>query len=176
MLEINQDAKWVGQSLGRVGGEDRVTGRQKFAADLRIDNSLQVKFVTIDCARARIIAIHTEAAAAVEGVRCILTAADLPQPVPKCGPAYDDRPVIAVGETRFHGEPVVAVAAETEDAAERAASDRSSLPADSVLSLRAKSRLESSLGWCWAHISIGLPPRITEASEPAGSSSRIFWM
>ena len=122
MLEINQDAKWVGQSLGRVGGEDRVTGRQKFAADLRIDNSLQVKFVTIDCARARIIAIHTEAAAAVEGVRCILTAADLPQPVPKCGPAYDDRPVIAVGETRFHGEPVVAVAAETEDAAERAAS------------------------------------------------------
>ena len=113
--------KWVGQSLERVGAADRVTGRQRYAADLRLDNVLQVKLVTLNCARARIIKIHTAEAAAVEGVRCIMTAADLPQPVPRCGPAYNDRPVIGVGETRFFGEPVAAVAAETEDAAELAA-------------------------------------------------------
>src|SRR5947208_3446162 len=32
-----------------------------------------------------------------------------------------DRPVIAVGETKYHGDPVAAIAAETKDAAEEAA-------------------------------------------------------
>ncbi len=50
-----------------------------------------------------------------------MTAADLPQPVPRFGPQFQDRPVIAVGETKYHGEPVAAVAADTKDAADEAA-------------------------------------------------------
>jgi CO/xanthine dehydrogenase Mo-binding subunit len=50
-----------------------------------------------------------------------MTAADLPQPVPRFGPQFRDRPVIAVGETKYHGDPVAAVVAETLDAAEAAA-------------------------------------------------------
>ncbi len=69
----------------------------------------------------------------MEGVRSVLTASDLPDPMPRCGPAYNDRPVLAVGETKFSGEPVVAIAAETEDAAEAAAAairiDSEELPA-----------------------------------------------
>ena len=38
-----------------------------------------------------------------------MTAADLPQPVPRFGPQIEDRPVIAVGETKYHGEPVALV-------------------------------------------------------------------
>jgi CO/xanthine dehydrogenase Mo-binding subunit len=45
----------------------------------------------------------------------------MPQPVPRFGPQFRDRPVIAVGETKYHGEPVAAIAAETLDAAEAAA-------------------------------------------------------
>ena len=41
--------------------------------------------------------------------------------MPRFGPQFQDRPVIAVGETHYHGEPVAAVAAETADAAEEAA-------------------------------------------------------
>ena len=41
--------------------------------------------------------------------------------MPRFGPQFQDRPVIAVGETHYHGEPVAAVAAETKDAAEEAA-------------------------------------------------------
>ena len=33
--------------------------------------------------------------------------------MPRFGPAFADRPVLAVGETKFFGEPVAAVAAET---------------------------------------------------------------
>ena len=51
----------------------------------------------------------------------IMTAADLPQPVPRFGPQTSDRPILAVGETKYHGEPVALVAAETKEAAEEAA-------------------------------------------------------
>ncbi|HYA44177.1 MAG TPA: xanthine dehydrogenase family protein molybdopterin-binding subunit, partial [Acidimicrobiales bacterium] len=57
----------------------------------------------------------------VPGVRLIMTAADLPQPVPRFGPQFNDRPVLAVEETKYHGEPVALVAAETKDAAEEGA-------------------------------------------------------
>lgn len=114
-------APQIGVSVRRVGGTERVTGRQQFVGDVRLDNLLHVKLVTLDCARARIVSIDTAAAEQVPGVRAVFTAADLPDPMPRFGPVHQDRPVLAVGETRFHGEPVAAVAAETEDAADAAA-------------------------------------------------------
>ena len=44
--------------------------------------------------------------------------------MPRFGPQFDDRPVIAVDEVKYHGDPVAAVAAETKDAAEEAARER----------------------------------------------------
>jgi len=41
--------------------------------------------------------------------------------MPRFAPQLRDRPVIAIGETKYHGDPVAAVAAETKDAAEAAA-------------------------------------------------------
>ncbi|CAN5648179.1 xanthine dehydrogenase family protein molybdopterin-binding subunit [soil metagenome] len=111
----------VGLALPRVGGHDRVTGRQRYVADIRLADVLQVKLVTLDCARGRIVHVDASAARRVPGVRLVLSAADLPRPVPRFGPQWDDRPVLAVGETKYHGEPVAAVAAESRDAAEEAA-------------------------------------------------------
>jgi len=111
----------IGTSPNRVGGLGRVTGRNDYVADIRLPGVLEARLVTLDCARARIISIDTSAALAVPGVRLVMTAADLPQPVPRFGPQFEDRPVIAVGETKYHGEPVAIVAAETKDAAEEAA-------------------------------------------------------
>ncbi len=111
----------IGGSPSRVGGLDRVTGRQAYVADIHLDRELFVKLVTVDHARFRIDAIDASAALAVSGVRAVLTAADLPRPMPRFGPTFQDRPVLAVGETHYHGEPVAAVAAETLDAAEAGA-------------------------------------------------------
>ncbi|MFI5261067.1 MAG: xanthine dehydrogenase family protein molybdopterin-binding subunit [Candidatus Limnocylindrales bacterium] len=115
------NAPLVGLSPQRVGGRDRVTGAQQYVADIRLPDVLHAKLVTLDCARARLIGIDTAAAEQVPGVRFVMTAADLPQPVPRFGPQFQDRPVLAVGETKYHGEPVAAVAAETEEAAAEAA-------------------------------------------------------
>ncbi len=111
----------VGDPAVRVGGLDRVTGRQAYVADIPLDDVLHVKLVTLPVARARIGPIDTTAACAVPGVRMVMTAADLPQPIPRFGPQRRDRPVIASGETKYHGDPVAAVAAETRDAAEEGA-------------------------------------------------------
>jgi CO/xanthine dehydrogenase Mo-binding subunit len=111
----------VGSSPNRVGGRDRVTGAQKYVADVHLVDELQAKLVKIDEARARIISIDTTKAEQVPGVRLILTPDDLPHPMPRFGPQYRDRPVLAAGEVKYHGEPVAAVAADTKDAAEEAA-------------------------------------------------------
>ena len=111
----------VGTRAPRVGGLDRVTGRQAYVADIPLDDVLHVKLVTLPVARARIGAIDDSAACAVPGVRLVMSARDLPSPMPRFGPQRRDRPVIATGETKYHGDPVAAVAAETKDAAEEAA-------------------------------------------------------
>ena len=111
----------VGADISRAGGVERVNGSQPFLADLDIAAMAHMKLVTLDVGRARIRGIDATGALAVPGVIDVVTAADLPQPVPRFGPAYKDRPVIAVDETRYHGEPVAAVVAESKDIAAYAA-------------------------------------------------------
>ena len=129
----------IGSSLPRRGAVERVTGAQQYAADIRLDNVLHVKLVSLSCAHARILAVHTADAARIPGVCGIFSSADLPQPMPRYGPVVADRPMIADGHTNFSGEPVAAVVAETLHAAEMAAGlvhiDAQELPA--VLSIDA---------------------------------------
>jgi CO/xanthine dehydrogenase Mo-binding subunit len=110
----------IGTEAARNGGLDRVTGGQQYVADLKVADALQVKLVSLDVSRARIVSIDTSAAAAVPGVRMVMTAADLPDPMPRYGPHAQDRPVLAVGQVNYHGEPVAAVAADTKEIAEAA--------------------------------------------------------
>jgi CO/xanthine dehydrogenase Mo-binding subunit len=123
----------VGDSPNRVGGIGRVTGAQPYLADLRVADTLEARLVTVPCARARILGVDASAALAMPGVHLVLTADDLPSPMPRFGPQYVDRPVLATGETKYHGDPVAIVVAETRDLAEAAARavrvDHEELPA-----------------------------------------------
>lgn len=111
----------LGTSMQRVGGVERVTGAQRYTADLRFDEALQIKLVHLRCGHARILSVDTKEALKVPGVYAVVTTADLPQPVPRFGPNLMDWPLLAVNETKFFGEPVAVVAAETRDAAEAGA-------------------------------------------------------
>jgi CO/xanthine dehydrogenase Mo-binding subunit len=123
----------VGGSPNRVGGVGRVNGTQAYLADIRVEGVLHAKLVTVPCARARILGVDASAALAMPGVHLVMTADDLPQPVPRFGPQNVDRPVIATGETKYHGDPVAIVVADTRDLAEAAAAavrvDHEELPA-----------------------------------------------
>ncbi len=108
----------IGTSPNRVGGIDRVTGAQRYLADMSVTDALHAKLVTVPVARARVARIDGSAALALPGVRLVLTADDLPQPVPRFGPQNLDRPVLATGETKYHGDPVALVVADTREQAE----------------------------------------------------------
>ena len=111
----------VGKAIKRKGGRERVTGAQKYVGDIHLDNVLHVKLVHLDCGHARIDAIHSQAARRMPGVVDVVTAADMPHPMPRFGPMVKDRPLIAIHETKYSGEPLAAVVAESEDAAKAAA-------------------------------------------------------
>lgn len=113
--------KNVGASPRRSGGYGRVTGHQEYLADIKLHDVLHAKLITIDCTRAKINSIDVTEAEKVPGVHFVMTPDDLPKPMPRFGPQFQDRPILADGETKYHGEPVAAVAAETKDAAEEAA-------------------------------------------------------
>jgi CO/xanthine dehydrogenase Mo-binding subunit len=128
----------IGHAVKRVGGRDRVAGVERYIADIALEDFLHAKLVHLDCARARIDGIHAAEALAVPGVVDVFSAADLPQPVQRFGPAYRDRPLLAVGETKFSGDAIAIVLAESRMAAEEGARrvrvDYEELPA--VVSVR----------------------------------------
>ncbi|HEY5520374.1 MAG TPA: xanthine dehydrogenase family protein molybdopterin-binding subunit [Candidatus Limnocylindrales bacterium] len=124
MSAAREPGPLIGKPVPRVGGEGRVTGAQQYVADIHLPDELHVKLVTLPVAHARIISIDPSAALAMPGVRCVFTAQDVVAvagEMPRFGPQFSDRPVIAIGEAKYHGDPVAAVAAETRDAAEEAA-------------------------------------------------------
>ena len=111
----------VGRPVLRYGGGERASGAQRFVADLRFPGALQVALVTVPVGCADVLGIDTTAARAIPGVVDVVTAADLPSPMPRFGVSHTDRPVLADGRVNYHGEPVAAVVAETLDAAQAAA-------------------------------------------------------
>ena len=111
----------IGRPVLRYGGADRTTGAQRFVADLSFPGAAQVALVTIPVGCAEILGVDSSQARRVPGVFDVVTAAELPSPMPRFGPSHEDRPVLAAGRVNFHGEPVAAVVAETTDAAQAAA-------------------------------------------------------
>jgi CO/xanthine dehydrogenase Mo-binding subunit len=103
----NRQLKYVGHSVARVDGVDKVTGKAKFVGDIAVPGMLYGKILRSPYAHARIRAIDVKPAEALPGVFAVLTAADLTD----LSPIYNGRPVIAIEKVRYAGEPVAAVAA-----------------------------------------------------------------
>lgn len=99
--------KYVGHSVARVDGVEKVTGKAKFAGDLTVPGMLHGKILRSPYAHARIRSIDASEAEALPGVVAVLTAADISD----LNPIYNGRPVIAMDKVRYVGEPIAAVAA-----------------------------------------------------------------
>ncbi|MCZ6452030.1 MAG: xanthine dehydrogenase family protein molybdopterin-binding subunit [Deltaproteobacteria bacterium] len=110
--------RYVGQNIPRVDGVDKVTGKAKFTGDLVIPGMLFGKILRSPYPHARIASIDASEAEAFPGVSSVLTSADISD----TDPYYNGRPIIAIQNARYVGEPVAAVAAEDEETAEEALS------------------------------------------------------
>ncbi|MBN2032056.1 MAG: xanthine dehydrogenase family protein [Deltaproteobacteria bacterium] len=110
----------IGSSIPRRGALDRLTGASMFSADFRLENPLALRAVRSPHSHARVLRIDTEEASRMPGVARIFTARDIPGKN-LTGIINKDRPLLVEDKVRFVGDPVALVAAETEEAAERAA-------------------------------------------------------
>jgi CO/xanthine dehydrogenase Mo-binding subunit len=115
--------KAVGARLPRYDGVAHVTARTTYVDDVRVPGQLWVKALRSPHDHAAILSTDTAAAAAMPGVHGIVTGADVPQNVYGHLEALGvpaDEPLLAEGDVRYKGQPVAAVAAETEAQAEAA--------------------------------------------------------
>lgn len=110
----------VGRRLPRIDAGDLASGRAVFTDDIRLPGMLYGRILTSPHAHARVLKVDTSRAAALEGVKAILTGADVPETTYGVSPARYDEHVLAKDKVRYVGDEVAAVAAVDEATAQRA--------------------------------------------------------
>lgn len=104
----------VGRGHPRVEGEEKVTGRAAYAYDIRLPGQLVARVLRSSRPHARILRVDTGRAAALPGVRAVISSADAPDIGWYTNSHLFDRTV------RFVGDEIAAVAADSEEIAEDA--------------------------------------------------------
>ena len=109
----------VGQRTPLIDGLDKVSGRARYTADLPFPGAWVGRIGRSLIAHGLIRSIDTAAARALPGVRAVITGADFAAPYGVIPIAQNEWP-LARGKVRYRGEPLFAVAADDEAAAEAA--------------------------------------------------------
>jgi CO/xanthine dehydrogenase Mo-binding subunit len=115
---LRNEHQVAGRRLPRLDGAAKASGRHVYGADFALPGMLYGKILRSRVPRARLVRIDTRRAAALPGVRAVITAADVPEV--RYGNAVKDLTVFATGEIRFVGHPLAAVAATTLETADQA--------------------------------------------------------
>ncbi len=118
----------IGTRPVRPDGVDKVTGRARFGADMKMAGQLVGKVVRSPHAHARIKSIDVSAALKLEGVKAVVTADDFKDQPSEFVPAgemlinYRDvlRNIMAREKVLYEGHPVAAIAATTDAVAREA--------------------------------------------------------
>ncbi len=115
--------RYVTKGINRTDGELIVTGKARYTCDMELPGMLVAKILRSPYPHARIKGINTDKAKELEGVKAVITGADI-------GyrrfsfidtPAFPaDQTPLAVDKVRFAGEEVAAVAAVNEEVAAKA--------------------------------------------------------
>jgi carbon-monoxide dehydrogenase large subunit len=109
----------IGKPLPRVDGAAKVTGAKEYTADIVRPGCLSGKILHSTLAHARILHIDVSKAAALPGVKAVITGAHLrPRLV---GAKLKDLPVLAQDRVLYIGQDVAAIAAVDRETAEEAA-------------------------------------------------------
>lgn len=106
----------IGTPFRRVDGRAKATGMTRFADDLVFPRMVFMRLKRSTVPHARIKGIDTSKAAAMRGVLGFLTGQDMPNTFGIL-PVSQDEHALCLDKVRFVGDPVVAVAALSEDVA-----------------------------------------------------------
>ena len=128
----------IGRPMRRLEDERLITGRGRYAGDIKLDGTLHLALRRSPMPHARIDAIDISGAKAMPGVIAVWTASDLPEAAPgltdfgPTGIVQRGRPILTNDEVNYAGEAYAVVVAETEyqarDAAEAIVGELDPLP------------------------------------------------
>lgn len=120
----------LGDSRIKPDAADKTRGTASYAQDLRVENALEAMVVFTNQPHARVVALDTSKAEALDGVHAVVTAADVPvneygltmndQPV-LIGPVSTRRSDVACDVSRWEADNLAVIVAETTDIARAAA-------------------------------------------------------
>ncbi len=125
----NEEFNVVGSRPVRHDGNDKVTGRARYSADMTLPRLLHGKILRSPHAHARIKAIDATRALALSGVKAVVTSADFAQPSGKvadlgegamANPKWISNNCMASEKALYKGHAVAAVAATSLQVAEEA--------------------------------------------------------
>ena len=126
----NEEFNVVGSRPIRHDGNDKVTGRARYSADITLPRLLHGKILRSPHAHAKINSIDTSKALALDGVLAVVTSADFAQPSGKvtdlgegamANPKWISNNCMAAEKALYKGHAVAAVAATSLQLAEQAA-------------------------------------------------------
>ncbi len=120
--EVSEKSGRIGTSLPKYKAYEKAMGTSPYVDDLVFPNLTYSALRFSDHPRAKIISINTQKAESLNGVIKIVTSVDIPGER-YCGLIYNDWPLmISAGETtRYIGDVIAGVVADTEDTAREAA-------------------------------------------------------
>ncbi|HSH46528.1 MAG TPA: molybdopterin cofactor-binding domain-containing protein [Longimicrobiales bacterium] len=109
----------VGNRMAKADGMAKATGAAVYTDDMALPGMLHGKILRSPHPHARILSIDTAEAETMDGVRAVITGADMPEKYCIIPWTRDEEP-LCVDKVRFVGDAVAAVAAVDEDTANRA--------------------------------------------------------
>ncbi len=112
----------IGVSTPRLENREKITGQILYTINIELPGMAHAKILRSPVPHGRVLRIDASRAAALPGVRCVLTREDLTRGDidPYFGPVVRDQPILAIDKVRFVGDAVAAVAADNEQIAEEA--------------------------------------------------------
>jgi CO/xanthine dehydrogenase Mo-binding subunit len=110
----------VGTNVEMVGGRAKVSGAVSYVADMEFPGQLYAKALRSPYPHANLLRIDASKAAALRGVRAVVTRDDLAGLNPYFGTGVEDQPVVVIDKVRCVGDIVAAVAADSREIAEEA--------------------------------------------------------
>ncbi len=118
-MRAKEEYKYIGKSEFNVNAVGKATGKAKYCSDMELPGMLYGKVKRSPYPHARIISIDTSKAERLPGVKVVIVGNEKTCPF-RFGAGIADEYVLAREKALFVGDPVAAVAAESEEIAEEA--------------------------------------------------------
>lgn len=109
---VRDPVSLLADARARADAADKLSGATRYPTDRVQPGQLHAAILGSPLPHARVLSVDTSAAAALPGVRAVVTAADIPG-VALYGLRHVDRPALCSDRVRCIGDPIAAVAADT---------------------------------------------------------------